>query len=265
VSAATTISEAALRVLMTADPEAKAAAAREAAADWRAGQLTLDDVPLSIPDRPARSPLPELLPPGEMPKRSVGGKAGRIALLHAIAHIEFNAIDLAWDMVARFGPVVGERGFVDDWVRVGGEEAMHFALVQKRLAALGATYGDLPAHDGLWEAAQDTADDVLARLAIVPLVLEARGLDVTPGMASKLRAAGDEESAGALDVILRDEVGHVAAGVRWFRALCAKKDHDPVETFQKLVRERFKGGLKPPFNEAARERAGLSSSFYRTR
>jgi uncharacterized ferritin-like protein (DUF455 family) len=145
---------------------------------------------------------------------------------------------------------------------VGGEEADHFAMVRGRLAELGADYGDLPAHDGLWQAARDTADSLPARLAIVPLVLEARGLDVNPQMAEKFRAAGDEESARILDVILRDEVGHVAAGMRWFSAICVKSGHDPVENFRRLVAERFKGGLKPPFNEAAREQAGLIKAFY---
>jgi len=262
VKGAPTIGSAALGVLATADPTAKVAAALAAAADWRTGKLSMDDAPLAVPDRPARPDRPELRDPGAMPKRSARGPAGRIAMLHAIAHIEFNAIDLAWDMVARFGPLVATRAFTDDWVRVGGEEAAHFALVRRRLNALGADYGDLPAHDGLWEAAQDTADNVLARLAIVPLVLEARGLDVNPQMAAKFREGGDEESAAALDVILRDEVGHVAVGMRWFTALCAKSDQDPLPTFHALVAERFKGALKPPFNEAAREQAGLLRAFY---
>lgn len=259
-----TIGEAALRVLSTAGPTAKVAAALAAAENWRSGKLLMDEGALAVPDRPARPDRPELRDPGAMPKRSARGAAGRIAMMHAIAHIEFNAIDLAWDMVARFGPRVGDRAFIDDWVRVGGEEATHFALVRRRLNALHADYGDLPAHDGLWQAALDTADSVLARLAIVPLVLEARGLDVNPQMAAKFREGGDEESAAALDVILRDEVGHVAAGMRWFSTLCTKSDQDPLSTFHALVAERFKGALKPPFNEAAREQAGLLRPFYHT-
>ena len=183
-------------------------------------------------------------------------------MLHAVAHIEFNAIDLAWDMVARFGPEVSDRAFVDDWVRVGGEEAAHFNMIAHRLGELGAAYGDLPAHDGLWQAAVDTSDSALARLAIVPLVLEARGLDVNPQMAAKFREGGDEESAAVMDVILRDEVGPVAAGMRWFTALCAKSGQDPLATFHELVASRFKGALKPPFNEAARAQAGLLRAFY---
>ena len=259
---AKTIGEAACRVLTAGDPDAKFAAARDAAKAWRAGALALEEIPASPPDRPARPPRPELKGPGDMPRRSAGGTSSRIAMLHAVAHIEFNAIDLAWDLVARFGAEVGERTFIDDWVRVGAEEAVHFSLIRQRLQDLGADYGDLPAHDGLWEAAQETADSLLARLAIVPLVLEARGLDVSPDMAAKFRKAGDEESARCLDVIYRDEVGHVAAGMRWFRAICAKSDHDPVELFQRLVRERFRGPLKPPFNEPARSEAGLLRAFY---
>ena len=249
-------------MLEASEPEEKVARALETARAWAAGELGTEEDAPAPPDRPGRPDRPQLLPPAEMPKRSARGKAGRVAMLHAVAHIEFNAIDLAWDHVARFGNQVGERGYLDDWVRIGGEEAMHFGLVRQRLRDLGADYGDLPAHDGLWEAAQDTADDPLARLAIVPLVLEARGLDVNPQMAARFRSAADPESAAILDIILADEVGHVAAGVRWFKSLCAKMDLEPVATFQKLVQERFKGGLKPPFNEPARAKAGLLPEFY---
>ncbi len=262
VTDAATIGDAACAVLRAGDPDWKVAAAERAAADWRAGKLRFEASKESPPDRPARPPRPELRPPNEMPKRSAKGAAGRIAMLHAVAHIEFNAIDLAWDMIARFGAGTGERAFIDDWVSVGAEEAQHFAMVRTRLRDLGADYGDLPAHDGLWEAAQDTADDVLARLAVVPLVLEARGLDVSPRMTIKFRESGDEDTARLLDQILRDEVGHVATGMRWFQAICANSGQDPVASFHRLVRERFKGELKPPFNEAARAQAGLMPAFY---
>lgn len=257
-----TIGEAALAVLKAASPDHKVAAARAAAKGWRDGGLQMDERAVDVPDRPARPALPELKPPGHMPKRSGNGPAGRFAMLHAVAHIEFNAIDLAWDMVARFGPAVARRDFVDDWVRVGDEEARHFAMIRRRLGELSGDYGDLPAHDGLWEAAQDTADDVLARLAIVPLVLEARGLDVSPQMADRFRAAGDTRSAELLDVIYRDEIGHVAAGLRWFERICAKTGQEPVDKFHALVRSRFRGDLKPPFNDAARAQAGLPAAFY---
>ena len=202
-----------------------------------------------------------------MPKRRrAGSLAGRIALLHALAHIELNAVDLAWDMVARFAALPSgvplPRGFYDDWVMVAAEEAEHFALLSARLGELGAAYGDLPAHDGLWEAAQKTAHDLAARLAVVPLVLEARGLDVTPQMESSLRRAGDMESAALLRRIHDDEVGHVAAGRRWFEAVCADAGAEPAAAWQELVARLFKGALKRPFNDASRAQAGMPPDWY---
>jgi uncharacterized ferritin-like protein (DUF455 family) len=213
--------------------------------------------------RPARPERPPLLPAREMPKRRAGGSpAGRIALLHALAHIELNAIDLAWDIIARFGAAALPREFYDDWVRVAAEEAEHHALLAERLAGFGAAYGDLPAHDGLWQAAETTSHDLLARLAIVPLVLEARGLDVTPAMIARLDRLVDGESAAVLQRIYDDEIGHVAIGMRWFGFLCARDDLAPEHTYQRLVRRYFKGELKPPFNDGARLAAGLPASFY---
>lgn len=198
-----------------------------------------------------------------MPKRrNFGSSAGRIALLHALAHIELNAIDLAWDLVARFSEAGLPRAFFDDWVAVAAEEAEHFAMLSARLATLGSAYGDLPAHDGLWEAAAATAHDVLARLAVVPLVLEARGLDVTPEMTARLERAGDDQSAAILDRIYHDEIGHVAAGVRWFEWLCERQGREPRQTFHALVRRHFSGALKPPFNRWAREEAGFAAAYY---
>ncbi len=198
-----------------------------------------------------------------MPKRRAGGShAGRIALLHALAHIELNAIDLAWDIVARFANEDLPRGFYDDWVTVAAEEAEHHALLSARLGDFGAAYGDLPAHDGLWEAAAETAHDLLARLAVVPLVLEARGLDVTPDMIARLDRLGDAESAAILRRIYEDEIGHVATGRRWFDFVCGRRDTDPVATFHTLVRRHFRGGLKRPFNDAARAAAGLGAALY---
>ncbi len=256
------IGQAACAVLNAAEPDDKVALSFEFAGAWKKGELEQDIKAPALPDHPARPLRPELLPPTKMPKRSARGEAGRIAMLHAVAHIEFCAIDLAWDMVGRFGAGVGEKSFVDDWVRIAAEEGQHFSMMRKRLRDLGADYGDLPAHDGLWDAARNTQDNVLARLAIVPLVLEARGLDVSPRMAVGFRDANDEKSAGLLDIIHRDEVGHVAAGMHWFQAICAKTGREPVETYHALVRARFKGGLKPPFNEAARSQAGLLPQFY---
>ncbi|HEX9535906.1 MAG TPA: ferritin-like domain-containing protein, partial [Stellaceae bacterium] len=215
------------------------------------------------PPRPARPERPQLRPPKEMPKRrAFGSPAGRIALLHALAHIELNAIDLAWDIIARFSGEALPHAFFDDWVGVATEEAVHFELLAERLADFGARYGDLPAHDGLWESAAATADDLLARLAVVPLVLEARGLDVTPEMAATLERVGDPESAAVLRRIYCDEIDHVAAGVRWFDELCRARGLIPEETFRKLVRRYFKGELKPPFNREARAAAGFPARYY---
>ena len=178
------------------------------------------------------------------------------------AHIELNAVDLAWDLIARFADADLPRAFYDDWIAVADDEARHFALLAGRLAALGAAYGDLPAHDGLWQVAEETAGDLLARLAVVPLVLEARGLDVTPAMIAKLEKAGDSESAAILEVIYRDEIDHVAAGQRWFAFVCARRDLDPAAAWGELVRRHFKGVLKPPFNAEARDAAGFPEAYY---
>jgi uncharacterized ferritin-like protein (DUF455 family) len=256
-----TLAAGAVEILATADPAAKAGLAHELAGAWRRGAIEPGTAePL---DRPARPERPLLLAPKEMPKRKAGpGLARRIALLHALAHIELNAIDLAWDLIARFASPELPRGFYDDWVEVGDQEAAHFELVTARLAELGAAYGDLPAHDGLWQAAVETRHDLLARLAIAPLVLEARGLDVTPVMIATLRHHGDEASAAALEVIYREEIGHVAAGKRWFDWLAAERGLEPGAAFQDLVRRHFRGKLKPPFNTEARRAAGLEAAFY---
>jgi uncharacterized ferritin-like protein (DUF455 family) len=215
------------------------------------------------PMHPARPERPVLRPPKEMPKRrAFGSQAGRIALLHALAHIELNAIDLGWDIITRFSDADLPRAFFDDWVGVAAEEAAHFELLANRLGDFGARYGDLPAHDGLWEAAVATADDLLARLAVVPLVLEARGLDVTPEMMARLERVGDMPSAEILCRIYRDEIGHVAIGFRWFERLCRARDLVPEEVFQDRVKRCFRGDLKPPFNLKARSAAGFSAHYY---
>jgi len=255
------IAEAACDVLRTADPAAKAAASRAMAALWRTGGLTasFDCAPL---DRPARPDRPCLLPPHKMPKRrKAGSVATRAALLHAIAHIEFNAIDLAWDIIVRFGhafPV----GFIEDWVRVADDEARHFRMLCGRLQQLGSHYGALPAHDGLWQAAEATKGDALARLVVVPMVLEARGLDVTPGMIARFEAAGDADSAAALRIILADEVSHVAAGRRWFAYICDQNCLDMQACFHKTVTAFYDGQVKGPFNTEARRRAGMLQDWY---
>lgn len=249
-------------VLLTADPAAKAKLARKVARDWRLGRLA-HDFPTAMPDAPARPSEPELLPPARMPKRGRGGSdRGRIAMIHALAHIEFAAIDLAFDMAGRFGGRF-PRGFVDDWLAVGADEAMHFALLDRRLRALGSRYGALPAHDGLWEAAQSTRHDARARLAVVPMVLEARGLDVTPMTIERFAAAGDTATARILERIFADEIRHVGAGTKWFGWACAQDDSDPVTMWKLLVNRHFRGALKPPFNDSARSTAGLTQDFYR--
>ena len=250
-----------MAVLRAAEPAHKVALSRDIAACWRDGGLRVGQMP--PPPRPTRPEQPLLLPPRDMPKRrNFGSAAGRIALLHALAHIELNAIDLAWDLVARFAGAGLPHVFFDDWVEVAADEAEHYQLLSERLAALGSAYGALPAHDGLWEAAAATSHDFVARLAIVPLVLEARGLDVTPEMRLRLDRAGDAARAAMLDRIYRDEIGHVAAGVHWFEWLCREHGEDPVAVFHAKVREYFTGALKPPFNRWARDRAGFSASYY---
>ena len=240
----------------------KAHNTRALVAEWRSGNIT-DIGESAPPDRPGRPPLPELRPPRDVPKRRItGGVAGRVALLHAIAHIELNAIDLALDMACRFVDQRLPFDFYRDWLSVADDESRHFLMLNDRLALLDAHYGDLPAHDGLWQAAQETAHDLLGRLAIAPLVLEARGLDVTPTMITKLNAVGDNESADALGIIMHDEVGHVLIGKRWFDYVCGMHRRDPVSSWHMLVKRYFKGPLKPPFNIEAREAAHFSAAFY---
>lgn len=248
----------AVGVLAAADPAAKVALTAEAAARWREGAREIGNA--KPPGQPARPPKPQLLRPGEMPKRSSGPK-GRIALVHALAHIEFNAIDLAWDIIARFGDETPPDAFFDDWVSVAAEEAGHFELLRKRLEQWGVQYGDLPAHNGLWEAAEITADDLVARLAIVPMTLEARGLDTTVQGAAKLRQNEDPQTADILATIYADEINHLAVGVRWFEHFCAKRGLDPIATYKKMIDERFTGKPKPPFNLEARAQAGMRAEY----
>lgn len=256
-----TVASAIRAALLTGDPRAKAMATRAVARDWRLGRLTFV-FDAAMPDRPARPATPELLPPNRMPKRGRGqSERGRIALYHALAHIEFVAIDLALDMAGRFGAERG-RGFVDDFLSVAADEAMHFALLERRLRALGSHYGALPAHEGLWDAAHETRHDVAARLAIVPMVLEARGLDVTPLTIERLRAAGDERGVRLLERILDDEIRHVRFGASHFSQVCAQRGQAVENQWILLVKRHFRGAVKPPFNDSARATAGLSRSLY---
>ncbi|SFP34654.1 ferritin-like domain-containing protein [Sphingomonas rubra] len=248
-------------VLLADEPRAKVRLARAAARAWRRGALAYR-FDAAMPDVPARPDRPELLPPNRMPKRGRGGsERGRAAMLHALAHVEYSAIDLAFDVAGRFGAEFPRR-FVDDWLSVGADEAMHFAILDRRLRVLGGGYGTLPAHAGLWEAAAATAHDAAARLAVVPMVLEARGLDVTPATVARFEAAGDAPSARILHRIYTDEIRHVGFGAKWFGYLCANAGIRPAPHWQQLVRTHFRGQLKPPFNDSARTRAGLTRDFY---
>ncbi len=262
---AQSLSEMAVEVLTTADGRAKTALGRRHAAAWAAARAAGQALPVGIaspPGRPARPDSPALSDPRDVPRRRPGSPEGRIALLHAVAHIELNAVDLHWDIIARFSDQPMPVGFYDDWVQAADEEAKHFNLICDCLEALGSHYGALSAHAGMWRAAEDTATDLHGRLAVVPMVLEARGLDVTPGMIEIFRKAGDARAVAALEVIYGEEVAHVAYGSKWFNWLCGREGSDPKEVFHALLRRYFHGKLKPPFNEAKRADAGLPPDFY---
>ncbi len=246
----------ALDALVIRDPGAKVRAVH---AVWDARREVIVDVdanlrePADVPGRPDR---PRLVHPTHVPRRAIANVEGRAALMHAVAHIEFNAINLALDACWRFAGM--PQPYYRDWLLVAAEEARHFELVREHLRALGFDYGDFDAHDGLWQMAQRTAGDVLARMALVPRILEARGLDVTPGMQERLRQAGDVRAVEVLDVILRDEVGHVAIGNRWFHHLCEQRREDPIACMARLSHEHKAPSVRPPFNLEARRRAGFS-------
>ncbi|MEI6098771.1 MAG: ferritin-like domain-containing protein [Alphaproteobacteria bacterium] len=255
----------AVQVLTTADGRTKTALGRAHAATWRAARMAGTPLPLGSanpPDQPARPDRPELLHPRDVPRRRPNTPTGRIALLHAVAHIELNAVDLHWDIIARFTTQPMPLGFYDDWVRAADDEAKHFNLLADCLESLGTHYGAMPAHAFMWQAAADTAGDLLGRLAVVPMVLEARGLDVTPGMIELFAKAGDAQALAALKTIYAEEVSHVAYGSKWFNWLCGRDNLDPKEAFHSLVRRYFHGNLKPPFNEEKRAEAGIPPDFY---
>ncbi|WP_448097091.1 ferritin-like domain-containing protein [Luteibacter yeojuensis] len=251
---------AARHCLDAADPAEKVRLSLEAWAALQAGELAPDPSSppahsIALPGRPER---PRLVPSREVAQRGLGTSEGRAALVHAIAHIEFNAIDLAWDAVYRF------RGkplaYYRDWASCANDEARHFSMLSARLAELGHVYGDFDAHNGLWEMAERTAHSDTARMALVPRVLEARGLDVTPGMMERLRRQGDERTVAILEVILREEVAHVAAGTRWFHWCCERDGIEPEATFAQLLDDYMNGSLRGPFNLDARRAAGFSES-----
>lgn len=261
----TTLCDAALDVLTTPAPKEKAAKTRGYAQAWRDGEIS-EIGSADLPERPARPEKPELKHPHDMPKRAkAGSKRAKIALLHALAHIELNAIDLAWDIMGRgfdTGGLTLPKAFYDDWVKVADDEAKHHLLLQERLEDLDASYGDLPAHDGLWEASKRTAHAFAARLGVVPMVLEARGLDVTPNMIANMQAQGDQKTADILQIIHDDEITHVRAGTVWFEAWCAHHDKEVESTWQALVKQYFGARLKRPFNHPSREEAGMIRDWY---
>ena len=252
-----------LRVLARTALCAEAVGAKLAAVDLLASALAAgieaDSAAIFAEiERPGRPDRPLLVAPKDLAKRGLGSVDGRAALLHAVAHIEFNAINLACDAVQRFAGM--PAAFYRDWAGVAVDEARHFRLLRARMAELGCAYGDHPAHDGLWQMAEKTRDSCLQRMALVPRLLEARGLDVTPGMIARLRQAGDEASVAVLEVILREEVAHVAIGTRWFNVCCAEAGVDPEPTFLALLESVGGAALSGPFNLAARAEAGFSAS-----
>ena len=248
----------ALALLTVCEPGDKAQGVCALAEAWRAGALALDaavmlPTPEGVPGRPVR---PELVLPRAVKRRSLNTPDGRAVLIHALAHIEFNAINLALDAIWRFPNMPG--AFYADWLKVADEEALHFSLLSDHLCSLGFTYGDFPAHNGLWEMADRTQHDVLARMALIPRTMEARGLDVTPGLRARLAQAGDHAAAEILDIVLRDEIGHVAIGNHWYGWLCAQRGLEPVQTYQRLVEDYRVQVLRGPFNFEARRREGFS-------
>ena len=230
----------------------RATAAIESALPVDNAETLTADVPL-----PGRPEKPELVAPAHLPRRSMKTPEGRATLIHALAHIELNAVDLALDIVWRFPGMPDD--FYRDWIGIAKEEAFHFGLLNEHLNTLGYNYGDFPAHNGLWEMAEKTADDLLARLALVPRTLEARGLDASPPIRNKLMQAGDAKAAAILDIILRDEIGHVSVGNRWYRYLCARRGLDPIKTYSELAARYKAPKLRGPFNLEARRAAGFDA------
>ncbi len=248
--------------IMLESPVEKAVCTAALYQDWLAGEL--DTVEAPAPDRiavPGRPLVPELVHPGKVPKRSFHTRKGLLSLAHAIAHIEFNAINLALDAVYRFRDM--PNAFYTDWLRVAAEEARHFALLEDYLRTHGSYYGAMAAHNGLWEMALKTDHDVLVRMALVPRVLEARGLDVTPGMIVKLRAVNEQTLVDILEVIHREEIGHVLAGTRWLNYVCAQRGLLPAETFRRLLHEYMQDVLHGPFDEVSRLQAGFTEAELR--
>ncbi len=253
------IYQASHRCLMESNPMLKRTCTSKLYSDWKAGCYDRDDkgTPMSI-EVPGRPDKPKLVPVSQVKRRKLTDETGRATLIHAIAHIEFNAINLALDAVYRFRDMPDE--FYTDWLQVASEESYHFSLLEERLQQMGYEYGDMPAHNGLWESCIKTHHDVMVRMALVPRVLEARGLDVTPGMMKKLQGVGDQQTVDILSIILRDEIGHVRIGSRWFHYCCEQREIEPDATFLRLIEEYMDGSLRGPFYKEARLQAGFSEN-----
>jgi uncharacterized ferritin-like protein (DUF455 family) len=255
------IHDAALAIINAPNPAIKAALGRDLAEKWQSGEIVLPDhpdglaAPVRIPD-PGRPEQPQLVHPRDLKRRSLHSAEGRVVFMHAIAHIEFNAVNLAWDAVYRFRGQ--SRAYYDDWVGVALDESRHFAMVREYLVARNADYGDYPAHNGLWDMALRTDHDILVRMAMIPRVMEARGLDVTPAMIEKLAITGDTHAIEILQTIYREEIAHVEAGTRWYRHHCRIRGIDPDSHFPRLIDTYLDGSIRRPLNIEGRKAAGFS-------
>lgn len=252
------IRQQALQCLLLTDPWQKAAATQAFYADVQRHGFEVTKEALEVPTVPGRPEQPELVAPRDLPRRRNNQQTGHATLIHAICHIEFNAINLGLDAIARFSDM--PDAFYQDWLQVAYEESTHFEMLDEHLRTMGFVYGDFPAHNGMWEMAQKTHHDPLTRMALVPRVLEARGLDVTPSMMNKLRKSGDHRAVDILEIILREEVGHVKVGTDWFNYLCAQRDLDPYQTFKELLETYFNGEIRGPFHNEARLQAGFTQA-----
>ncbi|EDQ90674.1 uncharacterized protein MONBRDRAFT_16153, partial [Monosiga brevicollis MX1] len=257
------------QILQTADPARKVQLTTEAISRWYFERVTPK---LALPDQPPQDAALEIVEPHRMKLGKGGSLQSRIAILHSLAAIELHAVNLAWDIIARFGshaiveslPATLPRDFYSDFVTVAEDECRHFNMLAARLKDLGSYFGALPVHNGLWQSAEETSNSLLARLAIVHMVHEARGLDVTPNTIEKFRRNGDTESANMLQTIYEEEITHVAAGMRWFRQQTGdlEEESDRISVFHRTVLKYFHGVLKPPFNDAGRAQAGFTEDWY---
>lgn len=246
----------ALHCLLLTDPLKKVEHSQALYKRWLDGELTVSEAEIVVPEEPGRPDKPELVAPRDLPRRRKTSESGNASLLHAITHIEFNAINLGLDAVARFAGL--PRQYYDDWIRVAYEESQHFMLLRDHILTMGYDYGDFPAHSGMWDMAKKTHHDPLIRMALVPRVLEARGLDVTPKMMNKLRGHGELRAVEILEIILKEEIGHVKVGTDWFNYLCKQRELDPLVVFKDLLDNYFDGELRGPFFTQARKEAGFT-------